>query len=211
MMKRSAPAISMPENQDAHVGPGETDANNSTINPTFPGSTPSQVIQSTETQHPPLEEPSPSHETTDHENPRETHEHHGPTEFMAQIQNKLEDISRILVGTQNSLARGFNSSTIQGRSGCTGFGHNLGAHSLINAHGEVPETYDLPTFTLTNSGFYGRVVFSIDKLTENILARYLRFYSIGEEMIEEGEELKIKSGMLDDAKRLLSERLFLNR
>ncbi|KAL5632047.1 hypothetical protein ACGC1H_000165 [Rhizoctonia solani] len=105
IMKRSAPAISMHMDQDVHEGPSETDGNNNPKAHTSPAAVPHQVVQSTESQNAPLEQPSSSHEATSHENPRKTHEHYGPTEFIVQIRDKLEDITRILVGTQNSLAR----------------------------------------------------------------------------------------------------------
>ncbi|KDN38371.1 hypothetical protein RSAG8_09575, partial [Rhizoctonia solani AG-8 WAC10335] len=212
IMKRSVPAILMPEDQAVpHGGPGETEANNTPETQASPSATPGQAIKSTETQHPALEQSSLPNEATNYQISSDNNEKVRATELMIQIRDKLENVTRILVGTQNSLARGFNSSSIQGHLDYKGISHNLGAHSLINDHGEVPEAYSLPTFTLTNSGFYGCVEFSVNNLTENILARYLRFYGIGEEMIEEGEELKIKSGMLDEARSLLSGRLFLNR
>ncbi|CAE6437113.1 unnamed protein product [Rhizoctonia solani] len=120
------------------------------------------------------------------------------------IKDSLKQLNRIMVGTQNSLARGFNSSR---KYGYKSISHNIGAHSLINDYGEVPETHHLPTF---KNGEYG-VHFSLDELDGGVLARYLRFYGLGEELIEEGEELKIKDDMVGNAKELLSERLFLNR
>jgi hypothetical protein len=69
------------------------------------------------------------------------------------------------------------------------------------------QTHHLPTF---KNGEYG-VRFSLDELDGGVLARYLRFYGLGEGLIEEGEELKIKDDMVGNAKKLLSERLFLNR
>ncbi|KEP50553.1 putative laminin domain protein [Rhizoctonia solani 123E] len=212
MVKQPAPANSAPNNQTVSAEcPGEMDANDSSRNYISSSSTPGQAVQSTETRLPPLEQQSSSREPTSHQNPSETNEQHRATNIMIEIRDALKNVTQILVGTQNSLARGFNSSTPRTAYGYTDKSHNLGAHSLINAHGEVPETYNLPTFALTSQELHGRVAFSVDNLTENMLARYLRFYSIGEEMIDEGEELTIKSGMLDDAKRLLSGRLFLNR
>ncbi|CAE6541861.1 unnamed protein product [Rhizoctonia solani] len=207
--RRTAPALSVHNNQTIpHGGLTET-SSNPPVTHTSPSTTPGQVVESTETRYPPPERPNPSHETTGHPNPSETNERHRTTDLMVEIRDALKNVSRLLVGTQNSLARGFNSSTISYSSG--NISHNLGAHSLMNDHGEVPESYNLPTFTLTYNGGYYYAKFSVDNLTENILARYLQFYGIGEEMIEEGEELKIKSGMLNDAKRLLSGRLFLRR
>ncbi|CUA67643.1 hypothetical protein RSOLAG22IIIB_07501 [Rhizoctonia solani] len=209
--RRSASALSTSNNQTVpQGGPAQTDVSDPPVTYASPSTTPGQVVESTETRYPPPEQPNPSYETASHPNPSETNERHRTTDLMVEIRDALKNVNRLLVGTQNSLARGFNSSTV---SYCSGnISHNPGAHSLMNDHGEVPESYSLPTFTFTrdSTGFY-YAKFSVDSLTENILARYLHFYGIGGEMIEEGKELKIKSGMLDDAKRLLSGRLFLNR
>jgi hypothetical protein len=64
--------------------------------------------------------------------------------------------------------------------------------------------YGLPTFRGPYSGYGG---FYVSSLTEDNLARYLQFYDIGSEVIEEGAELKIKSGMLADARELLVARI----
>ncbi|CAE6438750.1 unnamed protein product, partial [Rhizoctonia solani] len=212
--RRSAPVPSAPINQSVpHEDSTETGSTNVPETHTSPIATSGQVIESTETQHPPPERPNPPHEITSHPNPSETNELHGTADLMIQIRDKLEKMTRVLVGTQNSLARGFNSSTINYNWQYKSISHNPGAHSLINDDGDVPESHGLPTFTLIdNGGMYNYVGFSVEKLTENILARYLRFYNIGEEMIEESEEgLKIKPDMLGDVKDLLSKRLFLNR
>ncbi|CCO32867.1 hypothetical protein BN14_06930 [Rhizoctonia solani AG-1 IB] len=115
------------------------------------------------------------------------------------IKDSLKQLNRIMVGTQNSLARGFNSSR---KYGYNGVSHDI--EWLIDPRAQ---THHLPTF---ENGEYG-VHFSLNKLDGGILARYLRFYGLGEELIEEGEELKIKDDMVENAKKLLSERLFLKR
>jgi hypothetical protein len=46
------------------------------------------------------------------------------------------------------------------------------------------------------------------RLEENILAQYLQFYEIGSEFIEEGKELKIRSGMEMDARELLAKHVY---
>ncbi|CAE6541859.1 unnamed protein product [Rhizoctonia solani] len=202
--RRLAPAPSVSINQSvSHEDSTETGATNAPGTHTSPIATSGQAIESSGTQHPP-------HEITSHPNPTETNELCGTVDLMIQIRDKLEKMTRVLIGSQNSLARGYNSGTISYYSGT--ISHNIGAHSLINDYGEVPETYNLPTFTLVSNGMYNYAKFPIDDLTENVVARYLRFYSIGEEMIEESEEgLKIKSDMLGDAKNILSKRLFLKR
>ncbi|CUA67644.1 hypothetical protein RSOLAG22IIIB_07502 [Rhizoctonia solani] len=211
--RRSAPAPSAPINQSVpHEDPAETGATNAPGTHTSSITTSGQAIESTKTQHPPPERPNPPDEITSHPNPSETNELRGTADLMIQIRDKLERMTRVLIGSQNSLARGFNSSIVNRNYEYKSISHNLGAHSLINDDGEVPESHGLPTFAPIRNGMYSYVGFSLENLTENIVARYLRFYSIGEEMIEESEEgLKIKSDMLGDAKNLLSKRLFLNR
>ncbi|CEL58667.1 hypothetical protein RSOLAG1IB_08731 [Rhizoctonia solani AG-1 IB] len=156
---------------------------------------------------PSLAQPDAPHETTSYQHLHERNDAFKLGELMVEIRDikdSLKQLNRIMVGTQNSLARGFNSSR---KYGYNGVSHDIGAHSLINDYGEVPETHHLPTF---ENGEYG-VHFSLNKLDGGILARYLRFYGLGEELIEEGEELKIKDDMVENAKKLLSERLFLKR
>ncbi|CAE7152144.1 unnamed protein product [Rhizoctonia solani] len=205
IMRRASPATSALQNQPNPQG-GSSDLNeNSSPRVHAPVITaPNQVIELAQTEHP-SGQLSSSHEVTSHPNLSEN-ELRKVSELMIEIRDTLKNGNQILVGTQNSLARGFNSSS--GHSNYNGgLGYDLGAHSLINDHGQVPESYGLPTFKVMDYG----VEFTVDSLTENVLAQYLRFYGIGEELIEEGEELKIKSNMLDNARRLLSGRLFLNR
>ncbi|KDN38372.1 hypothetical protein RSAG8_09576, partial [Rhizoctonia solani AG-8 WAC10335] len=203
IIKRTAPAISVAQNQTAsYRDPGDTNANH-----TSPSATP-QVTESTEAQHPPLGQSSSADEATSHPNPNESGELRRVSELMIEIRDTLKCGNRILVGTQNSLARGFNATSYHGSS-IGGLSSDLGAHSLINDDGEAPETYDLPTFKF--AGNCQSVSLAIEKLTEDELARYLRFYNLGKEMIEEGEDLKIKSDMMDGARAALSRRLFLNR
>ncbi|CUA69482.1 Cytadherence high molecular weight protein 1 [Rhizoctonia solani] len=212
--RRSARAPSVPINQSVpHEDSTETSATNAPGTHTSSVATSGQAVESTETQHPPPERPNPPDEITSHPNPSETNELCGTADLMIQIRDKLDKMTRVLVGTQNSLARGFNSSIVNSNWQYKSISHSPGVHSLINNDGEVPESHGLPTFApISSGGMYSYVRFSLENLTENIVARYLRFYSIGEEMIEESEEgLKIKSDMLSDAKNLLSKRLFLNR
>jgi hypothetical protein len=64
--------------------------------------------------------------------------------------------------------------------------------------------YGLPTF---RGQYSAHGPYYVSSLTEDNLARYLQFYNIGSEVIEEGAELKIKSGMLADARELLVARI----
>ncbi|CUA69484.1 hypothetical protein RSOLAG22IIIB_08491 [Rhizoctonia solani] len=204
IVQRAMASISVPQNQTT---PQRDSGGNIPETQPSPAATPGQVTELTETQRPILEQSNSLNEAVSYQNPNERDGAHS-TELMIEIRNRLDDISRILVGTQNSLARGFNSSSAHTYD-YKGVGYDLGAHSLINNRGEVPEDHNLPTFK--SSGNFGTTSFSVNNLPESELARYLRFYSIGEDMIEEGEELKIKSDMIKDARAALSRRLYLNR
>ncbi|EUC58380.1 hypothetical protein RSOL_250140, partial [Rhizoctonia solani AG-3 Rhs1AP] len=206
-VQRSIMKRSTPQNQViSHIEPEDTQPkdNSSTHTPLDAAS--GQVIEPTDPRDPPVEPLSSSNEVNINQNQNERNEAHRATEIMVEIRDKLDkldkldDLSRILVGTQNSLARGFNSSSFHYWN--DNIAYDLGGHSLINDHGEVPETYNLPTFKSSRNR--GNVSLVVNKLPENELARYLRFYNLGGEMIEEGEELKIKSEwrMLHD-RRLL--------
>lgn len=46
-----------------------------------------------------------------------------------------------------------------------------------------------------------------ESLSMNVLARYLKFYELGSEMIEDNGELNIKPGMESEAKATLIQRL----
>lgn len=47
-----------------------------------------------------------------------------------------------------------------------------------------------------------------DKLSMNLLARYLQFYGIGNEVINHGEEWTIMSGMENEAKAILRRHVY---
>ncbi|CAE6527610.1 unnamed protein product [Rhizoctonia solani] len=210
ILKRMTSALPASHSQTTpHRSPGDTGANSEPVIQGSPSVAVDQSTESTEIQNPPPEQPYLTNEVTSHQNLRENDEPRRATEIMTEIRDTLKNVTQILVGTQNSLARGFNSSAVHGSYNWDGISHDLGAHSLINEHGEVPEMHDLPTFKVT--GNLGQPSLTLDNFTENQLARYLQFYSVGEEMIDEGEELKIKPGMINDARALLSRRLSLNR
>ncbi|CAE6442413.1 unnamed protein product [Rhizoctonia solani] len=171
---------------------------------------PQAAFGPTEAQHAMPEQPSTSQGGTSHRDQNQNHEPCRTDGLMLEIKNigdTLKNMNRVLIGSQNSLARGFNSSSIRCDWKGSILGFDLGAHSLINEHGDVPEAHDLPTFKYSS----GSASFPVNDLTGNVLARYLQFYGIGGEVLAEGNVPRIKPGMTEDAKRLLSERLFLNR
>ncbi|CUA69485.1 hypothetical protein RSOLAG22IIIB_08492 [Rhizoctonia solani] len=202
IVQRAPPAILTPQTAPRRDTSG-TDASNIPESHTPPTATSVQVAEPGEAQH-----PTPFHEAVN-QNQNPNNDPHRTTELMIEIRDTLKNVNRVLIGSQNSLARGLNSSLSHYHYRSDSITYDLGGHSLINDHGEVPEAYNLPTFK--SPGNRGNVSFAINNLSENELARYLRFYSLGEDMTEEGEELKIKSDMIDDARAALSRRLYLNR
>ncbi|CAE6541873.1 unnamed protein product [Rhizoctonia solani] len=202
IVQRAAPVVLVPQTGSRRDTSG-TNASHIPETQASPTATPGQVTEPAETQH-----PTPLHEAV-HQNQNPNNDPHRTTELMIEIRDTLKNVNRVLIGSQNSLARGFNSSSYHGNYNHDGLSYDLGAHSLINDHGEIPEAYNLPTFK--SSGNRKNISFAINDLPENELARYLRFYNLEEDMIEEGEELKIKSDMINDARAALSRRLYLNR
>ncbi|KAG8732507.1 hypothetical protein FRC11_013126 [Ceratobasidium sp. 423] len=201
VVKRFSSALPAPQHPTV---PDDEDANNDRE-----ARHPSQEAAGpTKTQHPMLEEPGPPNQPTSHQNPNESNEISSVKELMVEMRDTLKNMNRVMIGSQNSLARGFNSS-LRHSTG-DGISYDLGVHSLINDHGELPETYNLPTFKHIG-GYQNKISLSLSDSTENELARYLRFYNIGQDLIEEGEELKIKSGMMNDARNLLHRRIHRNQ
>ncbi|CAE6439328.1 unnamed protein product [Rhizoctonia solani] len=117
--------------------------------------------------------------------------------LMTEIRDTLKNMNRVSIASQNSLARGLNSSSWHE---C---GYDLGAHTLVNENGELPEAHNLPSFQQERS--YTRSFLPARALTEDALAQYLRFYNMGDEVLEEGQLSKIKPGMIEDAKNLLAQ------
>ncbi|KAH7335833.1 hypothetical protein B0J17DRAFT_667992 [Rhizoctonia solani] len=160
-----------------------------------------------DTENPPLEQPSSSNDGVSHQTSKDTSELR---------KGHTEEWKRILVGTQNSLARGYNSSSTHSYyyNGTTSISHDLGAHSLINDQGEVPEVNSCIGFTIFRPSS-SRKAASRHRFQSTISPKMkwldIFILQIGEEMIEEQEEVKIKSGMIDDARALLSRRLSLSR
>lgn len=133
---------------------------------------------------------------------RRTTESKESTKALVEIREILKDVIKVLVASQNSLAKGFNSSRR-----APGDGYSFGAHSLINSKGETPEMQGLPT-TRSCSWYYESTGF-VEKLSATLLARYLQFYGIGSEMIEAGIVPSIKPGKEEDAKKLLMKHLYI--
>ncbi|KAG8695144.1 hypothetical protein FRC08_008009 [Ceratobasidium sp. 394] len=99
----------------------------------------------------------------------------------------LADLKQVLIGTQQSMARGLNrTSRSTDTWQCT--------HTLLNRNGEEPHNLVPSLRTLQYNLIYGNQVQSSD------VARLLRFYGLGREFIEEGDNPAIKEGKIDAAR-----------
>ncbi|KAG8702543.1 hypothetical protein FRC08_003417 [Ceratobasidium sp. 394] len=110
-------------------------------------------------------------------------------QLLVGIGSTLENVNRVLIRTQQGMAKGFNAM-----SGCH---HNraLCSHVLLNAKGEDPRHLGVPSISgIQYSLYYGYGVQDSD------IVRYLRFYGIGAKFIEEGDEPRIREGKIDAAK-----------
>ncbi|KAB5588467.1 Laminin domain containing protein [Ceratobasidium theobromae] len=115
---------------------------------------------------------------------------------LARLGDALENMNRVLVGTQNSMARvecsiamGFGDQSSDIRS----FPHHICA--LINEKGELPLTNQLPFLDSASVNW-----------TNDQIAQYLRFYNLGNDILEGGETPRpmIKPDNVIDAKDLLT-------
>lgn len=70
--------------------------------------------------------------------------------------------------------------------------------------------HNLPTLRGSNNFDSFNPSWRLSDLDKKVLARYLQFYGIGAEMIQEGEEIEIKPGMEEAARSLLSQRVQLH-
>ncbi|QRV97143.1 laminin domain protein [Ceratobasidium sp. AG-Ba] len=93
--------------------------------------------------------------------------------LLARLCDGTEDIQQTLVGAQNCMVRGANSA-FRGE-------YLTYSYSLINAKGETPESVGLPSTASLEMHMLDWV-----ENRDHDLARHLRFYGIGEEVIEQG-------------------------
>ncbi|KAG8743794.1 hypothetical protein FRC10_011423 [Ceratobasidium sp. 414] len=112
--------------------------------------------------------------------------------LLAEIGDGLKTVKQILVGSQHAMARGINSAY---------FGQSYANHtcSFINTEGEDPMHLGLPSPSSM------RNMQTWNSSYDTTLARYLQFYGIGDEFIQEGDEPTIVEGKRDEVKaRLLA-------
>ncbi|KAG9090264.1 hypothetical protein FRC06_001140 [Ceratobasidium sp. 370] len=110
--------------------------------------------------------------------------------LLVEVREGLKGVSRVLIATQQSMARGLNRTFHRDKQMFFSF-----THALLNAKGEDPHHLGLPSLLdFQYSLCYDGQVQDAD------IARYLRFYDLGGELIEEGDEPAIKEGKRDAAK-----------
>ncbi|KAH7335790.1 hypothetical protein B0J17DRAFT_707710 [Rhizoctonia solani] len=100
--------------------------------------------------------------------------------ILSEAGETLKNINRTLVSTQLTL---FLTQNYSGRD----------VYFRANDRGEIP----------TDSGLNSLNILKLGILPDQTIAKYLRFYSIGADLIEDGQELKIKPGMRQDAQKIL--------
>ncbi|KAG9098241.1 hypothetical protein FRC07_010672 [Ceratobasidium sp. 392] len=117
--------------------------------------------------------------------------------LLAEIGDRLKDVKRVMIVLHQGMVRGLNRTMYSEYDGLAF------KHALVNAKGEDPHLCGLPDLnTLRDSMNNNSPTLDTD------LARYLHFYGIGEELLEGGDEPKLKEGKRDDAKGKL--RLYLS-
>ncbi|CAE7085784.1 unnamed protein product [Rhizoctonia solani] len=104
--------------------------------------------------------------------------------LLSEAGETLKNVNRTLVSTQLTLflAQGY---------------HGRDVYFPANDRGEL----------LTDHGLSSIDVLKLGTLPEERIARYLQFYAIGLDLIEDSEGLKIKSGKVGDATRILRNRI----
>ncbi|KAG9104186.1 hypothetical protein FRC07_009839 [Ceratobasidium sp. 392] len=116
------------------------------------------------------------------------------TRLLVEIGDELKDVKRVMIASQQSMARGL------GRTRWCDWGGWQFQHTVMNAKGEDPHLLGLPVPGVLNSNM-NSYPSSSGIISE--MARYLRFYGIGEELLEEGEEPRLKDGNIEAAKAAL--------
>ncbi|CAE6484364.1 unnamed protein product [Rhizoctonia solani] len=98
--------------------------------------------------------------------------------LLGEAGETLKNVNRTLVSTQltHFLTQGYAGRNVYFRA---------------NDRGELSTDHGLPSLD----------ILKLAALSEQTIARYLRFYSIGADLIEDGEELKIKPGMRGSAQK----------
>ncbi|KAG8719302.1 hypothetical protein FRC09_011346 [Ceratobasidium sp. 395] len=111
--------------------------------------------------------------------------------LLVEIGDGIQDLKRILIATQQSMARGL------GRTSYWKYSGRQFNHTLLNDKGEEPQRFGLPAPGALYSSMNGNLS-SPDTTVD--MARYLRFYGIEKDLLEEGPEPKLKEGKSEAAR-----------
>ncbi|KAG9105168.1 hypothetical protein FRC07_009546 [Ceratobasidium sp. 392] len=116
------------------------------------------------------------------------------TRLLVEIGDELKDVKRVMIASQQSMARGL------GRTAWCDYGGWQFHHTIMNVKGEEPHLLGLP--------FPGVLIENMNNRlsspgTISDMARYLQFYGIGEELLEEGEAPRLKDGKSGTAMAVL--------
>ncbi|KAG8770971.1 hypothetical protein FRC12_003932 [Ceratobasidium sp. 428] len=103
--------------------------------------------------------------------------------LLVEINDGIQDLKRVFIVAQQSMARGLSCTKLN-TSG------RQSHHTVLNDKGEDPHTSGLPS--LSNFYYGWRNCSGPFNIVD--AARYLQFYGIGRDLIEEGIEPKLKDG-----------------
>ncbi|KAG8770333.1 hypothetical protein FRC12_004350 [Ceratobasidium sp. 428] len=109
--------------------------------------------------------------------------------LLVEISDGVQDLKRVLIATQQSMARGLGSTNYYG-------GPHFN-HSLLNDKGEDPHLFGLPSLAVLRDNLNED---SLRPSTIIDMAQYLRFYGIGRDLVEEGVKPKLKDGKSEAAR-----------
>ncbi|KAG8720499.1 hypothetical protein FRC09_009453 [Ceratobasidium sp. 395] len=109
--------------------------------------------------------------------------------LLVEIGNGIQDLKRVLIATQQSMARALNYRYINST--------RVLYHTLLNEKGEDPRLFGLTGLGVLS---YRLKHSSSEPSTIVDMAQYLRFYGIGTDLIEEGIEPKLKEGKSEAAR-----------
>lgn len=114
--------------------------------------------------------------------------------LLEMIMDTMENVNRVLIGTQRSFVRGARLSYDMG--GSLKYA-TVGRYEMVNDRGERPTDYGLPLVARNGSYQWNY------SLNDQQLAQYLRFYGIGSELLETGDVPVLKDGKRNDAEAAL--------
>ncbi|KDN43341.1 hypothetical protein RSAG8_06125, partial [Rhizoctonia solani AG-8 WAC10335] len=114
-------------------------------------------------------------------------------DVMIEVKTAQEETNRLLGEAGETLKNLYTLVSTQLTHYVTQSYNGREVYFRANDRGELP----------TDSGLNSIDILKLDTLSGQTIARYLRFYSIGVDLIEDGEELKIKPGVRGSAQKTL--------